>query len=75
MKKDEIFEILVEEYGLPGEDLKGKTYKELNALLSVEKRKAKHTFLSNFDGECDPEDEADLFPNGRDFDAEDEDDF
>lgn len=72
MSRDEIIEILVLEYGWPINDLKDKSLEELKNLLLVEKCKNKHNPFSCLDGKCDPDDSADLFPNGRDFDAEDE---
>lgn len=64
MKKAEILKILCQEFGYPMEFLEGKSYAEVNKILADEKREAR---------ECSENDDADVFPNGRDFSAEDED--
>ena len=62
MKKEEMMRILRHKYGYAEVDLESKTYAELRKILSYERL-----------NEPDFNDEADLFPNGRYFDEEDED--
>lgn len=73
MTKDEFIKILMEKYGFSAEDLKGKTYRELMALLSSVKRKERQVLLDSLEESYDSDDGVDLYPNGRDFDADDED--
>ncbi len=62
MKKENIIKILSEKYDYPPESLDSYTYDELRKLLSEEYAEEKNN-------------EVDMYPNGRDFDAEDEDCF
>lgn len=63
MTKREIIKILCQSFGYPKETLEAKTYAEVKKILADEKREQR---------ESSADDEADLFPNGRDRAAEDE---
>lgn len=62
MTKKEIIKVLCEKYDYTPEELANSTYAELRKLFSEEKLEEENNLV-------------DSHPNGRDFDAEDEDDL